>query len=410
MDTLHNTTSSIEDTLAKAMSIKGKHGITRLADITNFSRIDLPVWIGIRPNAKCLSQSAGKGLTSESSMLSALMEGIEVSYAENVETRDAILANARISVVNGCECIDIDDYPTRQMVKAKDELRWIPIEKLDSKNETVYAPYEILSLDFTRHRNEGPGPKKMITTSNGVASGGNITEATVSALLEVVERHSITVKMRMGKQYRKIDLSEYESIHINNVLSRIKKGGGNVMLFDSTVVEGIYTVEAIQWSDDNSIPITHGMGASLSLETAILRAILEANQASTIMLSGSRDDMTKSMYTTVNDSEIMIKKLNSMISTIWSPNQNQNIQMKPQEELEKIKEHLKRYNKQPIYRHIFSKPDDPIAAVKILIPKMEGYHMNGYRPVSEVGKELERSKNREINDTAGVDLAAGGGG
>ena len=120
--------------------------------------------------------------------------------------------------------------------------------------------------------------------------------------------------------------------------------------------------------------------------------------------------MTKSMYTTVNDSEIMIKKLNSMISTIWSPNQNQNIQMKPQEELEKIKEHLKRYNKQPIYRHIFSKPDDPIAAVKILIPKMEGYHMNGYRPVSEVGKELERSKNREINDTAGVDLAAGGGG
>ena len=36
--------------------------------------------------------------------------------------------------------------------------------------------------------------------------------------------------------------------------------------------------------------------------------------------------------------------------------------------------------------------------------------MNGYRPVSEVGKELERSKNGEINDTGGVDLAAGGGG
>lgn len=409
MEKLHNTTSSIEETLAKAMSLRGKHGITRLADITNFSRIDLPVWIGIRPNAKCLSQSAGKGLTSESSMLSALMEGIEVSYAENVETKEAVLADARIGAINGYKCINTDDYPTRKIIKAKDDIRWIPIEKID-EDEKVYAPYEILSLDFTRHRSEGPGPKKMISTSNGVASGENITEATVSALLEVVERHSITVKMRMAKKYRKLDLSEYKSIHINNVLNRIEKGGGNIMLFDSTVVEGIYAVEAIQWSDDNSIPITHGMGASLSLETAILRAILEANQASTIMLSGSRDDMTKSMYTTVNSSDILIKRLHSMIDTTWSPKQNQNIEIDPKEELNQIKEHLNRYNNQPIYRHIFSKPDDPIAAVKILIPKMEGYHMNGYRPVSEVGKELERRKNGEMNETQGLDLAAGGGG
>ena len=186
MDSLHNTTSSIEETIAKAKKLQEKHGITRLADITNFSRINLPVWIGLRPNAKCLSQSAGKGLTSESALLSALMEGIEVSYAENVSTNNAVKAKARISKISGYECISIDNYPSRPMIPITEEISWIPIENLTT-NEKVYAPIEILSLDFRKSKNNNLGPKKIVTTSNGVASGGDITEATVSALLEVIE-------------------------------------------------------------------------------------------------------------------------------------------------------------------------------------------------------------------------------
>ena len=79
------------------------------------------------------------------------------------------------------------------------------------------------------------------------------------------------------------------------------------MLFDATVIDGIYTFEAVQWSNSKHIPITHGSGASLDPETAILRAILEANQAATIILSGSRDDITKSMYTTMTENQHVIK-------------------------------------------------------------------------------------------------------
>ena len=100
MDNLHNTTSSIRETLDRAFDLKKNHGITRLADITNFSKINLPVWIGTRPNAKCLSQSGGKGLTSEAAMLSALMEGIEVSYAENIKTDDAVKPLTAILTLN----------------------------------------------------------------------------------------------------------------------------------------------------------------------------------------------------------------------------------------------------------------------------------------------------------------------
>ena len=170
-------------------------------------------------------------------------------------------------------------------------------------------------------------------------------------------------------------------------------------------------MEAIIWSDDLSNPICHGSGASLNLEVAILRAILEANQASTIMLSGSRDDMTKSMYTTMNDNEKILEDVESMIIDTWSPDQKQSHikEITPEEELVEIIKNLEAYNHQPIYRHIFSKPDDSVAAVKVLIPKMEGYHMNGYQAVSDEGKEIEKRSTEQKEGTPGIDLAAGGG-
>ena len=410
MDSLHNTTLSINETLSKAIKLQGKHGITRLADITNFSRIDLPVWIALRPNAKCLSQSAGKGLTSDSAMLSALMEGIEISYAENVSKNNAVQAKSKIKEINGCECININDYPSRPMIRIAEEISWITIENV-STNQKVYAPVDIFSLDFTKPKCSGISPKKMVTTSNGVASGGNTTEATVSALLEIIERHSITIKMRMKREYTLINLKQFNSQVINIVLKKIEHGGGKIMVFDSTIIKGVYVVEAIIWSDDLSNPICHGSGASLSLEVAILRAILEANQASTIMLSGSRDDMTKSMYTTMNDNEKILEDVKSMIIDTWSPEQKQ-INFKkitPKEELAEIIKYLNGYNQQPIYRHVFSNPGDPVAAVKVLIPKMEGYHMKGYVAVSDEGKEIEKKSTGKKVGTPGIDLAAGGG-
>ena len=408
MDSLHNTTSSIEETIAKAKKLQEKHGITRLADITNFSRINLPVWIGLRPNAKCLSQSAGKGLTSESALLSALMEGIEVSYAENVSTNNAVKAKARISKISGYECISIDNYPSRTMIPITEEISWIPIENL-ATNEKVYAPIDILSLDFRKSKNDNIGPKKIVTTSNGVASGGDITEATVSALLEVIERHSITIKLRMKEEYTLLNLNQFKSKQVDRVIKEVEYGGGKLMVFDSTTVEGVYAVEALLWSDDLSNPICHGSGASLSLEIAILRAILEANQASTIMLSGSRDDITKSMYTVMNNNDQILKKTESMIVNTWSPQQQQYIEITPEEELTEIIEKLNNYNHQPIYRHIFSKPEDPIAAVKVLVPKMEGYYMNGYKAVSDEGREIEGRTTKKEEATGVIDLAAGGG-
>ena len=45
---------------------------SRLANLTGFTTIDLPVWAVIRPNGKSGSSTVGKGLTDEQSKYSAL--------------------------------------------------------------------------------------------------------------------------------------------------------------------------------------------------------------------------------------------------------------------------------------------------------------------------------------------------
>ena len=47
-------------------------GITRLADVTGLDNIGIPVFQAIRPNARSLSVSQGKGVSLEAAQASAL--------------------------------------------------------------------------------------------------------------------------------------------------------------------------------------------------------------------------------------------------------------------------------------------------------------------------------------------------
>lgn len=72
------------ETLGLLTSLKKLAGITRLADLTHLDYTALPVYTAIRPRAKSLTTSQGKGLTKEAAQCSALMESIEVYFAEEL--------------------------------------------------------------------------------------------------------------------------------------------------------------------------------------------------------------------------------------------------------------------------------------------------------------------------------------
>src|SRR3989442_3209074 len=63
-----------QETLAPVRPPFPMFGITRLAHVTGLDRIGIPVWLCIRPNARCLSGSQGKRLDDDLARVSAVPE------------------------------------------------------------------------------------------------------------------------------------------------------------------------------------------------------------------------------------------------------------------------------------------------------------------------------------------------
>jgi ribosomal protein S12 methylthiotransferase accessory factor len=274
--TLHNTSHSLEDTLRVAERLGKSHGITRSADVTDFSPIRLPVWISLRPNAKCLSQSAGKGLCSKSSHISSVMEGIEVAISESLDTENAKFYSVEESQSIPGNFININEYPVQSCLHRNQKIGWLSGYAMQS-GERWMIPAEMLSLDFTQNGDKKLRPRYFRTTSNGLASGMTRVEARISALLEVVERHSITLSHKLNGNWRKLELSRYCPPTLSAVLDTFEKKDAKVAVFDSTVINGLYAITAHIWSPSGVIPAATGYGCSLDLEVAILRAVLEGH-------------------------------------------------------------------------------------------------------------------------------------
>jgi len=401
---LHNTSHSLADTLSVAQALTKKHGITRSADVTEFSRINLPVWIALRPNAKCLSQSAGKGLCKDSAHISALMEGIEVACSENINLDNATHLTIEASRNHKVACTDPTEHPLQPCIPTKQEIPWLETTCLKSGSRWL-VPAGMLSLDFTLTGSSGEQPRQFRTTSNGLASGRTYTEACVSGLLEVIERHSVTLNNMLKGELKKIEIGHCCPPNLSRVLEEINKYDVSISVFDASAIPGIHAIEAFLWSPSGAVPPVHGFGCSLDLEVAILRAILEANQASTLLLSGSRDDLTKHTYLVTADAEKIANTYDRKTKSIQRLGNKDfmSINMTPQEELNTIIKRTSTYVDREILVYRYTPEDYPVSVCKVLIPTLEGYFNNGYRPQYAFNASMHK---QEL--FGGLQLAAGG--
>jgi ribosomal protein S12 methylthiotransferase accessory factor len=402
--TLHNTTYNLTDTLEVASKLGKVHGITRNADVTQFSNVNLPVWVSLRPNAKCLSQSAGKGMCSDSALVSAIMEGIEVDVSENVNHLNACYLTTEESRNSKTSCINIDEHPLQACIPSSQKIPWLEGKCLRTE-KTYLIPADMLSLDFTLTGNNMDRPRQFRTTSNGLASGRTYVEACVSGLLEVIERHSITLTNMLTGDLKKIVVENSCPPRLASVLEELDRQDINVNIYDSTVVGGVHAIEAFIWSPTGIVPPVHGFGCSLNLETAILRAVLEANQASTLLLSGSRDDLTKHTYLMTADAQRVASsfKRRVKLSVDLQRSDFSAPDLTPVEELASIINKVTNYLDREILVYRFTPEDYPVSVCKVLVPTMEGYLNAGYKPQHKlVGMKIQE------DFSTGLKLAAGG--
>ncbi|CEG59352.1 YcaO-like family protein [Legionella fallonii] len=267
-----------QETLCVLTPFKRLAGITRLADLTHLDYSGLPVYSAIRPRAKSLTTSQGKGLTKEAAQCSALMESIEVYFAEELVPQ----------VVNKSE-----------LELAQDNVFFIPINHLASSvhytspsqsmnwihADLVFAEKSIL-VPFAEYSLNSYLPEVLIYSpdSTGLAGGNTYQEALLHGLLEVIERCEPEQVSEM--------------VEVNNELL---KNISNKFSCFITHQENRYGIPAFEVLIQAKNPFENqilfkGNGCHLNKQIALNRALTEAIQSRVTTIAGSRDDLVHAKY------------------------------------------------------------------------------------------------------------------
>jgi ribosomal protein S12 methylthiotransferase accessory factor len=277
-----------EASLANALRCARLVGVTRLADVTRLDTIGIPTFQAIRPSAKTLTVSQGKGLTDTLASVSALMEATELWHAENVTgevfvdtiagLRPMLTYDPYADLPLEVGCLLHDDLPLEWMIAAG-----LP------DGHPVPVPYRLVNLDFRAPT--GWRPRLFQESSNGLASGNTFVEATLHALYEVIERDAIARSHRAGSIGTGFDPRTLTPGPVHDLLDRFAAANVSVDARWMPSPTGLPVVSVRIVSPDYQI-VAGGYGCHLSTEIATTRALTEAAQSRLTLISGGRDDLS----------------------------------------------------------------------------------------------------------------------
>ncbi|MDJ0683025.1 MAG: YcaO-like family protein [Xenococcaceae cyanobacterium MO_167.B52] len=381
---------SLNATLTKARQFAAQLGISRITDITKLDRIDIPVFASIRPNAhpRSLCVNAGKGVTEKEAQVSAYMEAIEYAAAEQNRNGIRILTATPIKVLDGqqrktaildfCPLIntEVDLNLPISVVQAEDILHYCP----------TFVPAELVFLPFISNQIQD---SIFGSTSNGLASGNSVQEATLQAVLEVIERDISSFQLIKDTSY--LVVPESLSELAMSLVKKITKAGLKIYL---RYVYNPYKVAyfaAIIFDLDsfNPLYINAGFGCHPNKNVAIMRAICEAAQSRLSFIHGAREDLQKTVERFANLTELEIEQFiqqryqeaSSTHKTIhFSDIQDfsKNLNSIPQL-LNNVIINIKANNINSICRIVLTKESDPLSVIRIIIPKMENFNAASLR-------------------------------
>ncbi|MGA8310519.1 MAG: YcaO-like family protein [Terriglobales bacterium] len=292
---------SPQETLERVRPFMASMGITRIADVTGLDCIGIPVVMVVRPNSRSIAVSQGKGLDLWAAKASGVMESVEGYHAEYMTTLP-LKYDSYTELSRTHRLADVTEMAREDpsLFHLDRPLLWIQGFDLLAE-EPVWLPYELVHTIYTVDKTLCPG--NFAASSNGLASGNHLLEAISHALCEVVERDATTLWSLMSEEEHdqlRVDLSTVDDPGCREVLDRYERAGVAVGVWESTTDVGIPCFEcAIVDRESNGLRDLYsagGSGCHPAREIALLRALTEAAQSRAACISGSRDDLFRTMY------------------------------------------------------------------------------------------------------------------
>ena len=271
-------------------------GVTRLADITGLGGLGLPVFQAVRPAARSLTVSQGKGASPLAAKVAALLEACELATAEmlprpEVQTPLAALSEAARRCWSGTgERLTIDLDPALPR-------RWVQGRVLGS-GAAMPMPWDLLSLDFTRR------PLEYAANSDGLATGNTREEAIFAALCELLEYHCVAefeALAPLERRARQIRAASIGHPVLARELARVRAAGFTPHLWSIGQEHGPPVIACELFGPEPALDhMTPTGGSACHPDPAIaaLGALREAVQGRATLVAGARDDIVPEHYST----------------------------------------------------------------------------------------------------------------
>lgn len=388
---MHTMTSSLreralEDTYSLARAVAAERGVTRLTDTTWLDDIGIPVYASIRPNAhrRSLCVHNGKGSRPMEAKVGALMEAIEFSFAESGKNH---LASESINVetflcqegvnFSWLDLCPLFHAPTPAL---DDPIPVVEAERL-SDGKAHLVPAELV---FHPLGKADSGKRFFGTSTNGLASGNTVDEATLHGLLEVIERDIRSYNFIENSSIPVL-FDESAPEPVRSMIEKIEGAGYELRVRYTPNRFGLPFFDAylLEPNPESPIAVSVGTGVHLDASIAAVRAISESAQSRLTHIHGGRDDLVKihEHFTEIGPGEKRreIGILRQQIRDTEAPVPFSEItSLVPLESsvpgaLQSLLARLWAAGFTDIYRTVLSTPEDPISVVRVIVPGMEFY-------------------------------------
>lgn len=260
-----------------------RFGITRVAEITGYDFIGIPVHSAVRPSALRLSVSSGKGQTNAASRGGAIAESIEFHVMENPHGRwyEGKFDPGPLDMPTG-----LNSTWTKDTIIAMDD-----VVHFNSGNRYMYPS----QLVWTLPRRDEDDQRWFMNSSNGNAVGWTIEDALVQGITELIERDQFTLRILSAEHGILPPMVDETKLYgrLATIRDACNKTGASIYLFCCTYDIQVPVYWSILIDRDGGMGRFAGYGCHINPVVAAERAMLEAIQSRAVYLSGARDDIMR---------------------------------------------------------------------------------------------------------------------
>lgn len=378
-----------ETTLLYAKQWAATAGISEVRDITELDVLGVPVYVSVRPQARAERFAFGKGLRRVDAEVGAYMEALEFFFAEpgmgHVETH---WGSAKDVAGPGDDSI-LDFVPLLQReVNLDGSLLLCSAQDLESGVECP-VPAELVYFPAP-----DVGQSIFGSSTNGLASGNSLLEATIQGLLELIERDIWSFEFVRGAS-KLVDARTLPD-DVREIIERAERNGLQLKVRAISNDYGMPFFAAFLFDLNNPSreAFNGGWACDLDRDRAVVRAVTEAAQSRVGFIHGGRKlRKSRASGSSLEDPRQEAKLVKRQMLGVSDPRQQMSFTDIPDldgptalpEKLAVVIERLRAVVREPIYRVVLTPEESQLQVVRVVVPLLENLKETRVR----VGRRLK---------------------